>query len=292
MGEIFVLTKRNILRYFRDTGAILFSFLSVFIVAGLYVFFLTDMQINSIKLVTGDLQGIDDMVISWVIGGLVCIPAISVPLFLLCYKVDDTVDGQQEDLLVTPVKRSKIMLGYMVAAWVVGFAMTTLTFALCEVFIVVKGGHLLTALSIIKVLGLLGIINIVFSGFFFFIMLFFKSKSSVMVITSILNTLLGFFLGLFVPVGALSNSIATGIKVFPMLQAASLIRQIMMEESLAKIAETTGLTAVSEIKEFYGVDIIIGGHMLQSSDIIVILIIFGLVFYGGCLLTYKRMKRK
>lgn len=292
MSEVIVFARRNMKRYFRDTGVMLFSFLSVFIVVGLYMFFLTDMQIESIKAVAGNLSGIDNMITSWVVGGLLCIPAISVPLLILCFKVDDYADGIQDDLFVTPVKRSKIVLGYMLAAWIVGFIMTLLTLAFCEIFIVAKGGQLLTFIDIAKIVGILSMTIMVFTGMSFFVILFLKSKSAVMVVISILNTLLGFFLGLFVPVGMLSDKIATVIKVFPTLQVASLLRRILMKESLDNLTKVTNSQIVNQIKDIYGVDIMIGEHLLKTSDIMMIMIMLSVIFYGACILIINRMKRK
>ena len=292
MSEAIIFAERSIKRYFRDAGVMLFSFLSVFIVAGLYMFFLKDMQIESIKAVTGNLEGIDEMVVSWVIGGLLCIPAISVPLLIMCFKVDDLVDGKQEDLFVTPAKRSSIMFGYILSAWIVGFMMTLLTLVLCEIFIVANGGKVLTIIEALQVIGILSLVIFVFSGITFFVILLLKSKSAVMVVNSILNTLIGFFLGLFVPVGMLSNGIASVIKIMPPLQVASLLRNIFMKDALDQVLGATNAEAVSEIKDIYGVDIMIGGHLMETSDIIIILVILGAVFYGGCVFIVNRMKRK
>lgn len=292
MSETIVFASRNIKRYFRDTGVMLFSFLSVFIVVGLYMFFLTDMQIESINAVTGNLEGIDDMVISWVVGGLLCIPAISVPLLILCFKVDDLVDGIQDDLFVTPVKRSSIMFGYILSAWIVGFLMTLLTLLLCEIFIVVNGGQMLSFIETAQVIGILSIAIFAFSGMSFFVILLLKSKSAVMVVISMLNTLLGFFLGLFVPIGMLPANIATGIKILPPLQVVSLLRKILMKESLDQVLGATNAEIVTNIKDIYGVDIIIGEHLLKTFDIMVILVIFSVVFYGGCIFIVNRIKRK
>ena len=257
MSEVLALTGRNMRRYFRDMGSILFSFLSVFIVTALYIFFLTDMQIESIQAVTGKIDGIDKVVTTWVMGGLLCIPAVSVPLFLLGFKVDDIADGVAEDLLVTPAGRLKIMLGYNLSAWFVGLAMTLLTFVFCEVFIVVKGGTFLSVNEALGVLGILALMVVAFSGFFFLIILFMKTRSSILVITSVLNTLLGFFLGLFVPVGMLSEKIASVIKAFPLLQGAAVVRQILMGSPLETLESKIGETAIGEIKEVYGVKIIL-----------------------------------
>ena len=140
MNKIWNITSRNLKRYFRDKGALFFSFLSVIIVVALYIFFLTYMQVQNLQAEMGSSNDIKQVVYSWIIGGLLCIPAVSVPLFVLTLKVEDVVEGIQDDLFVAPVKRSYIMLGYVLPAWIAGVIMTFLTLVFGELFIIVKGG--------------------------------------------------------------------------------------------------------------------------------------------------------
>lgn len=168
MAVIFAI--RNIKKYFRDKGVLLFSFLSVFIVVALYMFFLAQMQIDNVESILGKVDGIDAMIYTWVIGGLLCIPAISVPLIILCFKVDDVVEKTQDDLLVTPIKRSNIMFGYVIAAWLVGFVMTVITYVLCQFFLLFKVGDMISFGLSLKVLAFLLLLIVSFSGFSFFIL--------------------------------------------------------------------------------------------------------------------------
>lgn len=292
MSEVISLVNRNIKRYYRNKGAMIFSLLSVFIVSALYMFFLAQMQIDYVKETVGDIAGIENMINTWIIGGLLCIPAVSVPLIILCFKVDDTVDGTFKDLLVAPTKRSSIMLGYVVAAIIIGFAMTMISFVLGEFFILAKGGSLLSFVSTIKVISILFLMIVSFAGFEFFIVLFMKSNAAISVANSILNILLGFLLGLYVPIGMLGDGVANVIKSFPLLQGSSLIRQIIMKESLNVVFKNAPISVIREVREMYGIDIAIGNTVLQPAFIIALLILFGIMFYIASLVVLKYKKEK
>lgn len=292
MRNVGVIVGRNIKRYTRDIGALLFSLLSVFIVIALYVFFLTDMQIDGLKSSVGNIAGADAVVLTWLIGGLVCIPAISVPLQILSFCVDDLVDGIQDDLYVTPASRPAIMIGYVASACVVSFAVSLLTLAGGEVFLIAKGLPALTLGQIVQTAGVLALTVFAFSSFFFCIVTLIKSRSGVVVMGSMLNTLLGFFIGLFMPIGALSGGVATVIKVFPVLQAASLTRQVFMRDALTQMSASIPGSVIDEIKEMYGVTVTIGGHTMQFSDIIIVLGLFGLAACGIAVLLVRCAKRK
>lgn len=291
MNKIWSFTIRNLKRYFRDKSALFFSLLSVFIVIALYGFFLSDMQIETIKALVGDVPGIDHMIYHWIFGGLLCIPAISVPLILLTFKVDDVVEGVQDDLFVTPINRTYLMLGYITAACIAGIIMTIITLVLGEIFIVSKGGQLLSIASYFKIIGISSIIILAFSGFSFFIISPLKSSSALTVVNTILNTLIGFLAGLYVPIGFLSDGIDTVIKVFPLSHATSLLRQIMMKSSMEQVFQNAPISVINQIRQNYGIDLVVGNHMFKQSEMLLILVIFGLVFYISSVILLKNSKR-
>lgn len=158
---------RNIKRYLREPGTIIFSFLSVFIVVGLYIFFMADMQIKNSQAMMGQFADMDQIIINWILGGLVCIPAISVPLMILSFKVDDVVDCTQDDFFVTSAKRVHFVLGYILSAFILGLLMTLLTLLLGDLFIVAKGGQFLSLNAFAKVTAILALTIFSFSGFCF-----------------------------------------------------------------------------------------------------------------------------
>jgi len=289
---VWQLVKRNLIRYWRDKGALVFSLLSVMIVVFLNILFLADMQIQHIKLNFSDTAGIDELVYGFVLGGLLCIPAVSVPIMLLTFKVDDAAQGTQDDLLITPVSRHLIMLGYVIAAWIAGFVMTLLTFVLGEAFIFVSGGQLLSFVSILKVIAIISVTILVFSIFSFFVIMRLRSNSALTVVNTILNTMIGFLAGLYMPLGFLSAGISDVIKSFPLSHAAALLRQVFMEMPIDRIFGTEPAQIVDQIRQHYGADIVIGGHAFQGWEMYLFLIAFGLVFFVGSVLMLTKYKRR
>ncbi|MEX1377161.1 MAG: hypothetical protein AB1Z23_06770 [Eubacteriales bacterium] len=292
MAEIKSMINRNIKKYFRDRGALFFSLLSVFIVTALYLFFLAKMQVDYVKDAIGNIEGIESMINSWIIGGLVCIPAVSVPLIILCFRVDDVVAGTEYDLNVTPAKRINIMMGYIFSAVIVGFVVSIVCLTIGEIFIVAKGGTLLSLIDITKTISMLLLINICFSGLEFFFVLLMRTNSSINVANSILNILLGFLLGLYVPVGMLGGGAETVIKSFPLLQGASVIRRIMVSDIINDVFFNAPQEAILNIRSVYGIDIVFGEKILSTSFIIAILAVFGIMFYIASFAIMKYRKDK
>lgn len=292
MRIIMSFTLRNLKRYCRDGAALFFSLLSVLIVVTLYVFFLADMQVQSIESAIGKADGIAPFIYDWIVGGLLCIPAVSVPLIVLTTRVDDAATGITDDLAVSPAGRGKLMLGYIFAAWIAGFAMTGLTLVLGELFIAAKGGAWLPIDSLLQMMGIAGVTILAFSGFSFFAVARLRTHSALMVVNTILNTLIGFFAGLYVPVGFLSEGVATAIKVFPLSHAAALLRRVIMTPSMDRLFADVPIDVAAKIRQNYGVDLVLWGHPLTGGEMLLILTGFGIVFYTGSAVLWREGKRQ
>ena len=292
MNKVWSLTVRNLKHYYRDKGAFFFSFLSVFIVVGLYIVFLSDMQIRNIESVAGNTAEARFVIYTWMIGGLLCIPAVSVPMIILTFKVEDAAEVRQNDFLITPVKRTSLMLGYVLAACLAGICLTVLVFLLGELFVSFVGGPVLSLAAHWKLLGLIVLLNISFAGFSFFVTFRLKTNAALTIVNTLLNTLIGFFAGLYFPLGYLSEEIAVIIKVFPLSHAAALFRQIFMEDALNLAFRNTSPSIIEDIRQSYGLDLVIGGHSLSFLELLVSLIAFGLLFYSYSVIILKRCKSK
>ena len=77
--------KRNILLFFRDKATVFFSLLSPLIVLMLYVFFLGDLQVMTVKSYFPEGVQVDEKLISafvdsWLIAGIMCVSSLTVAL--------------------------------------------------------------------------------------------------------------------------------------------------------------------------------------------------------------------
>jgi len=283
---------RNIRRYVREPGTVALSFLSVFVVFGLYALVLSQVQISGAQNMMGQqLKDMNLVIMHWVLGGLLCIPAVSVPLTILYFKVYDVVDFIQDDFFVTPAKRVNYILGYALSAWICGFFMTLVTLFLGELYIVANGGQLLSIITLMKVILIIAIAILSFTGFSFFVIMFLKSKSSLTLVTTIFNTLIGFLAGLYVPIGSLSDGIEFVFKIFPLAQIAALLRQVIMADVIKDVFRNIPNKQLVEFKQYYGIDIIISNHQLSATEIIIISIVFGTVFYLSLIAIVNHRKK-
>ena len=132
MRSFIGLTKRNMLVYLRDKATVFFSLLSPLIILFLYLMFLKQNYVDSVN---GVISGagiqdfitqsqVDGFVNSWLISGILASSCITVPLSSLTLIVTDKETQKDYDLNASPVKKWKLGISYLVAAFLNTFIIT------------------------------------------------------------------------------------------------------------------------------------------------------------------------
>ena len=67
------LVRRNTRLFLRDKATVFFSLLSVIIIIVMYVLFLGQMQVNSLKDFMPDAEGIEWLISSWIMAGILTV---------------------------------------------------------------------------------------------------------------------------------------------------------------------------------------------------------------------------
>jgi multidrug/hemolysin transport system permease protein len=229
MKTLKYLISRNIKLYLRNKSTVFFSFLSMLIIIGLYALFMGDVQIASIVKdynVSKDIAGW--LINSWIMGGIITVNAVNITLVLIINMVEDKSNKHIDDFLVSPIKKYHIIGGYLGASIIVGIVMSIISLIIAEIYIVLNGGELLSIISLIKVL--IGIIFTVISvsSLSLFFLLFVKSEKTASTITTVIGTLIGFLVGVYVPIGVMPEFIQKVMKLFPITYSATLFKQIFI----------------------------------------------------------------
>ena len=187
MSVIFSLVNRNLKVYLRNRTAVFFSFLSVLIIIGLYALFLGQMQVAGVRNQVGDIDGIDWLIYSWLMAGVLAVNTVTIMLGNMGTIVTDIEMDISKDFIAAPIKRSQVVLGYIVSSWIVTFILTILTFVIFMVFIMFNGGEMLSLLSILKALFVIILSIISFSSVLFYIITYIKSLNAFGTLSTILG---------------------------------------------------------------------------------------------------------
>lgn len=273
---MFTFAMRNLKLFFRDRSAVFFSLLAVFIIIGLYVLFLGDTVMSGMDGVTGARFLMD----SWIMAGLMAVTTVTTTMGAVGVVVDDKAKGIAKDFRTSPMKRTTLVGGYLISTLVVGLVMSLVALVLAELYIVLSGGQFLPWPNLLKVLGLLVLSTMASGSMMFFVVSFFKTQNSFGVASTVLGTLIGFLMGIYVPIGVLPSSVQAVIKFFPISHAAALFRQVFMEVPMATSFAGAPPEVVLEFQTMLGVVCRVGDGTVSFLSSVLILVLTSLVFFA------------
>jgi len=279
MRTIKMLTLRHLKNYYRDKRAVFFSFLSVFIIIGLYILFLGKLQVDSLKMIVGEMDGIRYLVDSWIMAGILTVNAVNVSLSSYGVMINDGERGALKEFLTAPIKRSHLITSYILSTVTIGLIISLTTFILAELYIISTGGEFIGLLGTLKVLGLLFIIVFASSAITCFLASLVNSINAFSTLSALIGSLIGFLAGVYIPIGVLPDSVQLFIKFIPFTYAASSLRQIFMEDTLVQVFEGLPTEALQSYEETYGIVITFGNYEVSQPVMVGILLLTTVIFF-------------
>jgi len=290
MAVLQQLVLRNLRRYLRDRAAVFFSFLSVIIILLLYILFLGKMQSDNLASEMGDIEGINWLVSSWIMAGILMVSTVTVPLGAVGNLIDDRADGLLNDFYTSPISRNTLALSYLISAWVIGLIMVLVNFVVGQIYVLSQGGELLSLMATIKMLGLIVFSIMTFSSFFFFIAIFMKTRNAYGTLSTLVGTFIGFLGGIYIPIGVLGKNVQTFMNALPTAHAVSIFRRVYMQGAIDFVFDGAPDGVYQAYADTFGLNVIVGNFRFESWHMLLSMAIFMLVFYG--LSVWKLSKSK
>lgn len=279
MNAIYVLTKRHLLSFFRDRRAVFFSFMSIFIIIGLYALFLGKVLVDGIKADVGDVSGVRYLVDSWIMAGTLTVNAVTVSLGAFGIMVEDGTRGTSKEFLVSPIRKSHLLLSYLLAVLIIGLVVSFFGFIMAEIYIIAAGGEFLGLVNSLKVLGVLSVVVLSSAALISFLVTFVSTTQAHSTLSALIGTLIGFLAGIYIPIGIMPEMIQSVIKLIPFTYGAALLRQVFMEEPLQEVFAGAP-EAMSSYNETFGVVVKVGNHEVSQGLMVIILLLSAIVFFG------------
>lgn len=293
MKIIFALSKRNLRLFVRDKALVFFSLLSVFIILGLYVLFLGEIQVNNIKQSIGmDLPEIDALVYAWMLPGLIAVASMTLSLGNMGRLVDDAQAENLNDFLVSPLKRWQLILSYLLSSITITSVISVLMFVLSIVIVKLKGGPWLNIEQIIQSLGIMILLIISSALLSLYIASWVKTQNTYGVVNSMVGTFIGFVTGAYMPMGIMPVFVQNMFNILPVSLGASILRQIYLGPIMDKVFAQAPIEMVNDYRYFQGIDLKVFGNILEPDFmLIVIFVSIGILFILN-LLRFSTLRKR
>ena len=221
---LFSLTKRGIKLFLKDRAGVFFSLLAPLIVLLLYVLFLADVQLQSLRSYLMDLPVSDELagafVDGWMLAGAVSVACITVPFSAQSIMIKD---------------KEIIQLSYLTAVFVVSSCISLVVLAVAFVYLAITGWYLsaadafaLAGLLIFSVLSASVLSNIICS--------FISTQGAHGAFTGILSAAIGFLVGAYMPLSVFPTGVQYGVLILPGTYSAGAFRNLFMRGALNEIS--------------------------------------------------------
>ncbi|HPJ03432.1 MAG TPA: ABC transporter permease [Candidatus Limiplasma sp.] len=276
---------RNLKVFFRDKAAVFFSLLASLIIIGLYALFLGNNMASYLEQFPDSRLLVD----RWLVAGLVSITSITTAMGAFGVMVDDKSKQIIKDFLTSPIRRWKLMAGYIFSAFIIGYIMSVITLLVAQVYILAQGGSIISLLNYGKVLLVLLLAGFCNTTMVFFFAAFFSTDTSFSTASTVLGTLIGFVTGIYIPIGVLPESVQWVIKLFPTSHAVVILRQILTESTMAKYTDFIPAASLTEINRTMGIQYFFGDTPFPVYGSLLILAGVGVLFF---LLSLVHMTKK
>lgn len=263
------LVKRNLKLYYRDKTSVFFSLLSVLIILGLYILFLSDVTSNEIPI--KEAKAFVDI---WMIAGIMAVSSLTSTLGALGVVVMDKENKRLLDFKISPLSNRSLMFAYSLSAVIVGIIMSIIVFLVASVYLFVRVSLVFNTFTYLKILSLIILSVSSSTSIVFFVVSLISTQNAYTTISIVLGTIVGFLTGIYVPIGSLPSFVQTLIIIFPVSHSALLFKQVMLKNSLLDIP----VKIMHELEETFGVVYTLGEFTLSIGHSIVYLLVCILLF--------------
>jgi multidrug/hemolysin transport system permease protein len=268
------------------------------IIIGLMVVFLGKMNADNVVGLLSEYGGERDtavdranaeqLIILWTLAGIVVVNSVTITLSMVGIMVEDEVQKRLSSFYVSPVNRTLFVMGYIIAAIIMGIIMCVLTVVVGEVYIGSIGGSLFSIEQLGKIMSYI-LLNVFTSASMVFLMAnFVHSQSAFSGLSTIVGTLVGFMAAIYLPLGMLPEKVQTVLKCFPMVHGCSFLRKAFTEQILTDTFTNCPEEFISGYKEYMGMTILVQDKVVSDGIKVAFLVISGIILIGIAAITQKR----
>lgn len=232
MIEFLYLTKRNVKLFLKDKGMVLSSLITPIILLLLFATFLGNVYRDTFVSNLPEGFEVSSKIISGLVGGELCSSLIAVSCVTVAFcanflMVQDKVSGARDDLLMSPVKKSALALGYYAATLLSTLIICLIATALCFVYLACTGwflsfGDVMLVLTDILILTMFGtvlssIVNV-----------FLTSQGQISAVGTIVSAGYGFICGAYMPLSQFGAGLRNTLMFLPGTYGTSMVRNHML----------------------------------------------------------------
>ena len=288
------LTKRHFLVFFKSKITILYTLMVPIIVLVIYILFLRELEFSSVKSVldeydivmnevAGLQKGINAVIDSWMMGGILSLTSITVSIQTNYIFVRDKDSGINRDFASSPINNNILICSYFVFNFLVTLMIDILFLFVCMFYLGVNGEFYLNFVDFLAILGTILLSVGSATLITVFLCSFIKKENSLSSIIAIFSTATGFLIGAYMPMSMLPKFVANICGFLPGTYATGLFRYSFLKTPFANLEGilsnvNNGPQLIEAVQSNFGFDIDFFGLNINPGYMILILLISIVIF--------------
>ena len=297
--QILSLTKRNMKVFLRDKTGVFFSLLSPLLVLLLFILFLGDLQIDSVK---GALEsnGVLDLFSSnypravaynWLIAGVLGVSCITVSFSCLSVIISDREKGIENDYKASPISGIKVYISYVLGVFLSTLLIMIIVSFAGLIFLACANSLNMNFTDYLILYGsiILGSFNA--SLFAYALTSFIKTTGAHGAFTGLICAVSGFLIGAYMPISSFPKPIQYFCSIIPGSHSAGLARVGLLSNYIDE-AGSKSVEVANSLKEYFSMNINMFSNNIDKTGMFVYLLISTIIFLGINILILKLRNKK
>ncbi len=234
------LIKRNTKLFFKDKGMFFTSLITPLILLVLYATFLGNVYEQSFTSALPDTLNIPQKLIDGCVGGqlissILAVSCVTVAFCSNMLMVQDKANGSIKDFTVSPIKPSKLALGYYFSTLISTLIICLAATAVCLCYVAAVGWYLSAGDVLLLILDvfLLVMVGTALSSIINF---FLSTQGQISAVGTVISSGYGFICGAYMPISQFSETLQKIISFLPGTYGTSLVRNHAMRGVFAEMS--------------------------------------------------------
>ena len=296
MKKIINLTIRNIKVYFSDKGMFFTSLITPAILLILYSTFLANVYKDAfISAIPDGIQIsnklLNGLVSGQLVGSLLSVSCITVAFCSNMLMVQDKVNGNLKDLIITPTDKKTLAISYFLSSFISTLIVNLFALGLCLIYIAINGWFMNTNDILLIVLN---VISLTLFGCILSSLInsFLSTQGQISAVGSIVSSMYGFIAGAYMPMSQFGTGLRNALLFLPTTYATALMKNSVMESTFRELGKIIPNDVINSLKESIDIRLIFNNNVISISTMYLIVIITIIILFILYILKHFLYKNK
>lgn len=260
------LIARHLKLYLKKPSNIVLSFLSSLVILSLYFLFIRDFTIQAVS-DYGFISNYNELFVDRLMtSGLLIVIGTTSMLSIVFIFMKDKNNNIIKDFMITKVSKLKIYYSYVFASFIISMVITTLIYIGIETYFITTTQITFSYQRILYSILTIFLSNMISSLLVVIVAILLKSQTSFSTFETLYGVVIGFFTGVYIPIGYYPDLIRNIFFYFPLCQTTSILRNMETKTVVTEILKNYSKEGHHILYETFGIHLTFKGEVISIPD--------------------------